>query len=47
MDFAYPLIGDEVALEFELTALRVGNAAAGNPPQGRSMPRPEARPEGP
>jgi polyisoprenoid-binding protein YceI len=47
MDFAYPLIGDEVALEFELTALRIGNAAAGNPPQGRSVPRPAARPEGP
>jgi polyisoprenoid-binding protein YceI len=47
MDFAYPLIGDEVALAFELTALRVGNAAAGNPPQGRSVPRPAARPEGP
>ena len=38
MDFAYPLIGDEVALEFELTALRVGNAVAGNPSQGRSVP---------
>jgi polyisoprenoid-binding protein YceI len=47
MDFAYPLIGDEVALAFELTALRVGNAAAGNPPPGRSVPRPAARPEGP
>jgi polyisoprenoid-binding protein YceI len=47
MDFAYPLIGDEVALEFEVTALRVGNAAAGNAPQGRSAPRPAARPEGP
>jgi polyisoprenoid-binding protein YceI len=47
MDFAYPLIGDEVALEFELTAYRVGNAAAGNAPQGRSAPRPAARPEGP
>jgi len=47
MDFAYPLIGDEVELEFELTALRVGNAATGNAPQGRSVPRPAARPEGP
>jgi len=47
MDFAYPLIGDEVELEFEVTAFRVGDAAAGNAPQGRSVPRPAARPEGP
>ena len=47
MDFAYPLIGDEVALEFELTAFRVGDVAAGNAPQGRSAPRPAARPDGP
>jgi polyisoprenoid-binding protein YceI len=47
MDFAYPLIGDEVELEFELTAFRVGNAAAGNAPQGRYAARPAARPEVP
>jgi len=47
MDFAYPLIGDEVALEFELTAFRVGDAAAGDAPQGRSAPRAAARPDGP
>ena len=47
MDFAYPLIGDEVALEFELTAFRVGDVAAGNAPQGRSAPRPAARPDSP
>ena len=28
MDFAYPLIGDEVELEFEVTAFRVADAAA-------------------
>jgi polyisoprenoid-binding protein YceI len=47
MDFAYPLIGDEVALEIEVTAFRVADAAAGNAPQGRSAPRPAARPDGP
>ena len=47
MDFAYPLIGDEVTLEFELTAFRVGDVAAGNAPQGQSAPRPAARPDGP
>jgi hypothetical protein len=47
MDFAYPLIGDEVELEFELTAFRAGNAAAGNAPQGRSAPRPATRSDGP
>ena len=47
MDFAYPLIGDEVALEFELTAFRVGDAAAGDAPQDRSAPRAAARPDGP
>jgi polyisoprenoid-binding protein YceI len=47
MDFAYPLIGDEVELQVEVTALRVGDAAAGKAPQGRSAPRPAARPESP
>jgi polyisoprenoid-binding protein YceI len=46
MDFAYPLIGDEVELEFEVTAFRIGDAAAGKAPQGRSAPRPAAPPDG-
>jgi polyisoprenoid-binding protein YceI len=44
MDFAYPLIGDEVELQFEVTALRVGDATAGNAAQDRSLPRPAVRP---
>jgi len=47
MDFAYPLIGDEVELEFELTAFRARDAATAKAPQGQSAPRPAARPEGP
>ena len=47
MDFAYPLIGDEVELQFEVTALRVGDAGAGKASQGRPVPRPATRPEGP
>jgi hypothetical protein len=47
MDFAYPLIGDQVALEFELIAFRVGDAAADKAAQGRSVLRPAPRPEGP
>ena len=47
MDFGFPLIGDEVELEFEVTAFRGGDAAVGKAPQGRSVPRPAARPEGP
>jgi len=46
MDFAYPLIGDEVELQFEVTALRVGGAAPAAAPQSRSLPRPAARPGG-
>jgi hypothetical protein len=34
MDFAYPLIGDDVELQFEVTALRVGNAAPGKASAG-------------
>ncbi len=44
MDFAYPLIGDDVELEFEVTALRAGDAAAARSPQGQSEPGPAARP---
>ena len=32
MDFAYPLIGDEVELDFTLTAFRVGDAGAARKP---------------
>lgn len=47
MDFAYPLIGDDVQLQFEVTALRVGDTAAGKAAQRRTAPRPAAHPEGP
>jgi polyisoprenoid-binding protein YceI len=47
MDFAYPLIGDDVQLQFEVTALRVGVTAADKAAQRRSAPRPAAHPEGP
>jgi polyisoprenoid-binding protein YceI len=47
MDFAYPLIGDEVELQFEVTALRVADTAAGNAAQDRSLPRPAVRPRSP
>jgi polyisoprenoid-binding protein YceI len=47
MDFAYPLIGDDVELQFEVTALRVGDTGAGNAAQRQSVPRPVGRPEGP
>jgi len=47
MDFAYPLIGDEVELEFEVIAFRARDAATAKAPQGQSAPRPAARPESP
>ncbi len=46
MGFAYPLIGDEVELEFEVIAFRVGGAAPAKTPQGASAPRPAAGPPG-
>jgi polyisoprenoid-binding protein YceI len=46
MDFAYPLIGDEVDLDFEVTAFRPGDLASAKTPQAQSAPRPAAGPHG-
>jgi len=46
MDFAYPLIGDEVDLDFEVTAVRLGDRAPAKTLDGQSAPRPAAGPRG-
>lgn len=46
MGFAYPLIGDEVELEFEVTAFRLGDPVPAKTPEGQSAPRRAAGPRG-